>query len=157
MNPYAPPKSELAEPNASTTPRTAPALWNPGAAAGWSLLFSPIFGSLVHMKNWQALGDAGRAAQSKNWAIGSLVALLLSLVVAFVLPESPAVDLLMRAVGFGVLVAWYYSAGKEQVMHVKGAFGTTYPRRGWAQPLLLAVGAVVVLMAGVVLLAVLGV
>ena len=51
-NPYAPPKAEVADVGRT---EVAPALWNPNAAASWSLLFSPAFGAFLHMKNWQAL------------------------------------------------------------------------------------------------------
>jgi hypothetical protein len=44
----------------------APALWNPNAAANWSLLFSPMFGAWLHMKNWAALGEPERAAARRT-------------------------------------------------------------------------------------------
>jgi hypothetical protein len=62
-NPYAPPKAAVED---VVTFEPSPALWNPNAAASWSLLFTPIFGSLLHMKNWQAMGNREKAASSKN-------------------------------------------------------------------------------------------
>jgi hypothetical protein len=51
-----------------TPPPTGPppALWNPKAAAYWSLLFSPAFGAFVHARNADAMGRVDEAkANSK--------------------------------------------------------------------------------------------
>jgi uncharacterized membrane-anchored protein len=136
-NPYAPPKSQVADIHSQDE---APPLWNPNAAANWSLLFSPVFGALVQMKNWQALGEDERAATSKMWAIGSAITIgiftLLSIVSA-VLTSSPDIG---RSVGLILLVVWYFANGRAQSKYVKEQFGTDYPRRGWGKPLLVAVG-----------------
>jgi len=116
-----------------------PPLWNPNAAALWSLLFSPIFGALVHMKNWQALGQTERADRSRRWAMGVAVFLLLLVMASLVLPDSKGVDAMERLLGFVLLIAWYYDSGKPQVTYVLGRYGQTYPRRGWGKPLLYAV------------------
>ena len=61
-NPYAPPKAVVAD----IAPRQdSPPLWNPNAAANWSLLLSPAFGAFLHMKNWEELGEPAKAAASK--------------------------------------------------------------------------------------------
>ena len=61
-NPYAPPTAAVADIGTATAaPR--PPLWNPGAAASWSLLLSPVFGAILHMKNWQAMGEQTAGAQ----------------------------------------------------------------------------------------------
>ena len=65
-NPYAPPQADV-EPVAVETP-AAPSLWNPNAAASWSLIFTPIFGAILHMKNWEALGEPQKAAGARSWA-----------------------------------------------------------------------------------------
>jgi hypothetical protein len=135
-NPYAPPRANLDAPGRPGGAAEAPALWNPAAAARWSLLFSPIFGAAIHMKNWQALGEPEKAATSRTWLIACLALSLLLLASAFVLPDSPALDILSRVAGFGMLIAWYVGSAKRQVSYVAERFGTTYPRRGWGMPLL---------------------
>ena len=60
LNPYSPPGAIIDD------VMNAPPLWNPNAAANWSLLFSPAFGAFVHMKNWQALGEPEKAANAKT-------------------------------------------------------------------------------------------
>jgi hypothetical protein len=134
-NPYAPPKADLERVGA---PAIAPALWNPSAAASWSLLFSPIFGAILHMKNWQALGETQKAAAARSWAIGIAAFFILLTLVSVVMPESRALDSLSRIGGLGLLLAWYFVSGKPQQTYVRTKFGDSYPRRGWSKPLLLA-------------------
>jgi hypothetical protein len=150
-NPYAPPQATVADVNASGEP--APPLWNPGAATAWSLLLTPTFGALLHMKNWQVLGDPERAASAKRWAIGTAAFTLSVMGLVMIVPESSGIDLLIRACGLGVLLAWYYASGKAQVDLVKQRFGTTYPRRGWALPLVIGFGALVALLVTVFVIA----
>lgn len=93
-------------------------LWNPNAAANWSLLFSSAFGSYLHMKNWEALGEVQKAKSSKTWFISSLIFTVLGL-------------------GFFVLVAWYFSIGKKQSIYVKEKFSDNYSKKSWGIPLLI--------------------
>lgn len=147
-NPYAPPKAVVKD---VTAMEAAPPLWNPGAAASWSLLFSPIFGSILHMKNWQAMGDEAMAASSRRWAIGSVAFFAIYLLLSMVLPESKAMDTAGRAGGLALLLAWYFSIAKRQSAQVLARYGKTYPRRGWGKPLLLGVlGYVGVIVAAIV-------
>lgn len=123
----------------------APALWNPAAAANWSLLFTPVFGAALHMKNWRALGDEQKAGQAKMWMIASLVILLGMMLAGIVLPESTELDRMGRSVGMAVLLGWYFTAARAQQKLVKERFGKNYERRGWAKPIgmaLLAIGGV---------------
>lgn len=145
QNPYAPPKAQVADIDELATGENAPALWNPNAAASWSLLFSPIFGAYLHMRNWQALGQPEKVARSKNWLIGSVVCISLLMIIPLLMPDSKGTDALGRAIGFALLITWYYAIGKSQQAFVLGKFGKTYPRRGWAKPLLVAIGIVIAL------------
>jgi uncharacterized membrane protein YfcA len=139
-NLYAPPKAPVAD---IVQGEAAPALWNPGAAASWSLLFSPAFGALVHMKNWQALGEPEKAAASKKWAVIYIVTIVgLSVAEAF-LRSNKTMPALVRLCGFVLLLSWYFASGKPQLEFVKSRYGKQYPRKGWAQPLLIAVGVLI--------------
>jgi hypothetical protein len=54
----------------TTTPapnNRPPALWNPNAAAGWSLLFTPAFGAFLHSRNADAMGRHSEAKANKFW------------------------------------------------------------------------------------------
>ena len=45
------------QPISDQTQGNVPKLWNPEAAGGWSLIFNPVFGSILVLMNWQALGE----------------------------------------------------------------------------------------------------
>jgi hypothetical protein len=136
INPYSPPQTDLSAPAAEL--ENNPPLWNPNAAAMWSLLFSPVFGALVHMKNWQAMGEPEKAAASKRWAIGIVVALIALVVLELAFPTNRLFNAASSFGGFGLLIGWYMASGREQVQVVSMRF-IGYPKRGWGQPLLYAV------------------
>jgi len=147
-NRFAPPKALVEGTLAGHA--EAPALWNPNAAANWSLLFSPVFGAWLHWKNWQRLGEQQRADTARNWLVAAVVMLLASVGVAL------AAGAGARALNFLFLLAWYFSAAKTQAKFVKEHYGDGYPRRGWWQPLGIAIGALVGLWLVVVVLASVG-
>jgi hypothetical protein len=127
-NPYAPPNAPLAEqPEA-----VSQAIWNPNAAAGWSLFLTPVFGPMIHMLNWRVLGEPERAAIAKGWVVGGVVMLTL-----FLAPVSEELDRLFRLVGTVYYFGWYFSAGRTQVRYVRNRLGTSYRRRPWSKALLL--------------------
>lgn len=132
-NPYAAPVARVADAGAEV----APPMWNPNAAASWSLLFTPAFGAFLHMLNWRALGDPAKAGAARTWFIVSMVMLALYLVLAVL---APSFD--MRFIGFGYLLTWYFAAARGQAKYVKDKFGNDYPRNGWGLPLLLGIGGV---------------
>jgi hypothetical protein len=135
-NPYAPPKAEIADSGEGISPP----LWNPNAAANWSLLFSPAFGAFLHMKNWQALGQANRATSAKVWFVLSVVALGgLSCASVMMVPYSKQLAGSVRVVGLLLLLSWYFGSARGQAAYVKTHFGNTYPRRGWFKALAVAV------------------
>jgi len=137
-NPFAPPKAKL-----SDVVEESPPLWNPNAAANWSLLFSPVFGAILHMKNWQALGESGKASSAKRWALLSLLALIVFGIAPILFPSNRNMGGLSRTAGFALLIGWYVSSARAQAVYVKARFGAQYPRRGWMKPLLLALLALV--------------
>lgn len=137
LNPYASPKAVVAD---VFEGQGAPPLWNPTAAGAWSLLFTPVFGAFLHMQNWKALGQPEKAAASKTWMLGSIAFLVAIMVSALFIPPSKIIDRLSNLSGLVLLIVWYYTIGKSQQTYVAERFGKTYPRRGWAIPLLSAVG-----------------
>jgi hypothetical protein len=137
INPYAPPKAAVAD--IVSHEESAP-LWNPNAAANWSLFFSPAFGAYLQMKNWQALGEPDKASTSKAWFVAVLVILLALPLVAALVPGMSGLLRFSSPVGVALLIAWYVSSGRGQARYVKERFGKNYPRKGWGLPLLGAVG-----------------
>ena len=113
-------------------PKSAPALWNPNAAASWSILFTPAFGAYLHAQNARALGRKDEAKSNEAWFYGTLIFLAASLIIPFV----PGLNQLpTRFAGLAVLLVWYFSVAKSQVQYVKDTYGDTYPRSPWGMPL----------------------
>lgn len=139
-NPYSPPRARIAD-----TPEgegNSP-IWNPNAAANWSLLFSPAFGAFVHMLNWRTLGEDAKAASAKAWFIASLLILGFYVVLGFAVPNANAADAASRAIGLTFLIVWYFAAARGQAKYVNEKLGKTYLRKGWTKPLLIALLALV--------------
>jgi hypothetical protein len=101
---------------------TAPPLWNPNAAGLWSVLLSPIFGSVLLRENWKSLGDPEKARAGGYWIAASIV-------MAFV-------SMLAGIAGFIYILIWYFAWQKPQAVHVRERWGSAYPRRRWGAPLL---------------------
>ncbi|MGB7331460.1 MAG: hypothetical protein WBD25_08740, partial [Terriglobales bacterium] len=78
---------EMAKPTLRPTGRP-PALWNPKAAAFWSLLFSPAFGAFLHARNADAMRRADEANANRMWFYVSLAYLGLVFATIFIpIPE----------------------------------------------------------------------
>ena len=133
---YAPPKAKVE--GAALGSVAAPALWNPNAAVNWSLLFTPIFGTWLHMLNWQALGETERAESAKTWLLLSSL-MLVGLNVVGVLVRIVGFAQVTGLVSFVLLLTWYFASARAQARWVAERYGDRYPRKGWWQPLLGAV------------------
>jgi hypothetical protein len=119
------------EPCATEPP---PALWNPNAAACWSLLFSPAFGAFLYARNADTLGRADEARAHRIWFYVSLVfdgLVLLSVLLPSIL------GYLFDLAGLVLLFAWYGSLGKKQMRYVKDTWQDRYQRKSWTTPLLI--------------------
>jgi hypothetical protein len=136
-NRYAPPQAALADPPLSGT---VPHLWNPNTAACLSLLFTPVFGAWVHMRNWQTLGDEAKVAESRTWILISVGVILALAALSAVVPRSSPAHRLGDFCSLALLLGWYFASARSQIRLVKERFGAAYPRRAWARPLLAAIG-----------------
>lgn len=115
-------------------------LWNPNAAVYWSLLFTPIFGSYLQMKNWQALGNATETRNAKNWLIFSVIFIsLIHLGSLFIWNESDTVDIFMRVVVILHLVIWFRTFARTQLEYVKEKLLNQYKKKAWGAPLIISV------------------
>ena len=146
-NPYAAPTASLAD---QVVP--APALWNPNAAASWSLLFTPAFGSFLQMRNWQAMGEDAKAKASWYWFIATFALIALAMLPTFLLPETHALNKIADRAGFIILLTWYISNGREQAKVVSDRFGKNYPRRPWLVPILVGFAGVIAFLVVIVVL-----
>ena len=66
-----------------------PALYNPTAACVLALLFTPIFGALLQARNWDALGEHGRARASRMWVRTTLWLLFVFVIMQAVFQNEP--------------------------------------------------------------------
>ena len=120
-----------AKPLGNQSDGTVPVLWNPEAAGAWSLIFNPIFGSILVLMNWQRLGVKDKVRTAQIW-VGVSLLVLLSL---FFLPRN-----LFSTVSLSYLLVWYFASAKPQAKYINERWGKTYPRRSWLWPLLIAFG-----------------
>jgi len=134
-DPYAPPRARVVD---SPSHAIAPPLWNPNAAANWSLLFSPAFGAYLHMLNWRALGETSRAATAKTWFIVSVALLAIGIAVDLVLPDGSAANAGANSFAVVYLLVWYFASARRQSRYVADKWDGDYPRRPWKRPLLVA-------------------
>ncbi|MCG2584282.1 hypothetical protein [Massilia sp. TS11] len=113
---------------------TAPIrLWNPNAAACWSLFLTPAFGAYLHMRNWEAMNDPKAAMLARRWFQASLAVLAMNLLLGMVFEESRAIDAFLRLFGLAYLLTWYFSHGRVQVRHVQDVYGDDYVRQPWGR------------------------
>jgi hypothetical protein len=138
-NPYAAPKAAVQDADGPGGP--APALWNPNAAANWSLLFTPAFGAYLHMLNWREIGQPERASASKVWFVVSLALLAISLLIGLLASDERGAGGGGRGIALIFLIVWYFASARGQARYVKERWGSDYPRRGWGKPLLIAIAA----------------
>ena len=109
----------------------APALWNPTVAGMWSVLLTPIFGSVVILKNWQSIGEQPRVKTGWAW-------LAVSVAMIIVFGATYWIHLIY-------LLAWYLAWPMKQARYVNERWGANYPKKSWVAPLLVGLGVIVAL------------
>ncbi len=115
----------------ANTPKEV-ALWNPNAAANWSVVFTPAFGAYLHSQNWRAMGENAKAEKSMLWVYATLAVVALSM-----FKEGA------YGIAWAILIAWYFLSARGQVAWVKEKFNDSYVKKGWRQPILYAIGAAI--------------
>lgn len=114
-------------------------LWNPMAAAWWSLLLSPLFAAILLDHNWRSIGNRRKALWSRALTVVSAGALAAGLVCAMV-PTLPATDKLITGVGkiVGViLTAACFSIARSQRQFLAGPDCPHHEKRRWGKPIAL--------------------
>lgn len=125
-----------------------PPLWNPDAAACWSMLFTPVFGAYLIATNWRALGKPEKAATSMIWLWVAIGCLLLAIVI-YGVTDTSTIERLGSMPGTVLLLIWYFIQARPQSLFLKEAHGNNYPKKSWVLPFLAGVSMwVVVLLIG---------
>jgi hypothetical protein len=115
------------------------ALWNPSAAATWSLVFTPAFGAFIHMLNWQALGQPAQAASARRWFYASLAVLVLQIWTRALNARFDTEPLLVHPASLLFLLVWYFGAARAQARLIRARYGASYRRQRWDSVLMGAV------------------
>ncbi len=141
---YPPPAGPTAYAQTSPYPSAAPLpamppLWNPQAAAGWSLLFTPAFGAWLHASNWRTLGDPAKARSNMIWVWATLAMLVGVALLVFADPNG-SLSGSTRYIGLAWLLAWNFATAQGQIKYVKNTLGGNYVKKGWGRPLLIGFG-----------------
>jgi hypothetical protein len=114
-------------------------LWNPAAAVNWSILFTSMFGMILHAHNWHALGKPILARINTVWAWITLPVLLTVTLLLPAMGNHALVALGLIAYVMVFLFGWYFTLGLYQINYVKEHHRAGYRRRDWLQPLGIAV------------------
>jgi hypothetical protein len=126
--------------NDNTNIEQNPKLWNPNAAACWSIIFTPIFGAWVHARNWKTL----KKTQEEKWSmmfVYGLICLNTFIVVYTLFISEPKTG--SGSLSIGLLLTWYFSLGKQQVNYLKDNI-SNYEKKSWLKPLLLGVSGYII-------------
>jgi len=122
------------------TNSSSSALWNPNAAANWSLLFTPAFGAYIHMINWRVLGDPVRANTSRRWFYAGIALLVAYAIGGAVFATSEVIVPVMQAIGLAFLLSWYMFSARHQAKYIKEKYADAYEHKHWGKALLYSFG-----------------
>jgi hypothetical protein len=132
------PQDWLTAPKSVETP---PLLWNPSAAARWSLLFTPAFGAFLHARNAESLGRTDEAKTNKMWFYISIIHSCVAFGVIFL----PAIlNVAYSVASVSILLAWNFAVAAKQIRYVKKELNGRYQRKSLLKPLFIGLGGVVV-------------
>lgn len=101
-------------------------LWNPHVAGAWSLIFTPIFGSVLIKKNWLTLEETNKAKTATIWLYASIIIIVIS-------NWMPIFSLIY-------IVIWYFAFLKKQVDHLN-INKIKYRKKPWRKPIGIAFAA----------------
>ena len=120
----------------------------PRCSCELELFFTPVFGSYIQMLNWKTLSEPEKAASAKTWFYISIGVLLAELVYSiFWEVESRITDLFLGFAALVYLIVWWISTGRWQGIYLREKFGAIYSRKPWGKPLLLVIGAYIIVFA----------
>jgi hypothetical protein len=109
------------------TPQRA-ALYNPTLALVLALIFTPIFGGLLHALNWKALGNDALCARSMAWVRWTFYCFICYTFLEPIFQTLPFGRYMMLALLVGFWLAWASSIGISQVLYVRD-FVPQYERK----------------------------
>jgi hypothetical protein len=124
-------------------------LWNPKACAGWSILFSAVFGGFLVAKNWKSLGQPDRGTKSTIFAWVTLLLIVANIGLSLT-SFGRSIAIWIPLATFAVLIIWYFTAAREQIRFIE-TNAPDYSRKGWGAPIGIALVALLSLVGVAVL------
>lgn len=115
-------------------------LYSPVATAIWSVLLTPLLGSILFEKNWRALGEEEEANKQRIASYCFIAFYALIAFLSFIPSGAVFLEKLPPVTGVIVFVTWWLSIGRQHHQYVKNQFGGDYPRRGLVVPVLATIG-----------------
>jgi hypothetical protein len=113
-------------------------LWNPTIAAGLSLIFTPVFGALLHCMNAEALGDARLCRIAWMWLLLALAFTASGLYLVSLGDITPVSSFAASALLGGYTVIWYSFAANKQTRLVNRLGRLLWRPRSFTLPVLMA-------------------
>ncbi|MEK8088135.1 hypothetical protein WNB94_17180 [Aquabacterium sp. A3] len=116
-----------------------PWLWNPDVAAVLSwLLFTSLFGSLIHAANWKRLGQRGKMWKSVGWAATYVATIMAVVIYGTANHDSDSTYKLVLLANFLNVAFWYFISGRAQSKYLVIDMKNQYRRESWIIPIALA-------------------
>ena len=121
-------------------PQEQPWLWNPDVAALLSMLvFTGLFGSLIHAANWKRMGRVEHMWRSIGWGIGLIVVWMGVLLYGHFNLDIEFTFKWLMAVNFIHVAMWYFASGRVQSKVLAYEMNNQYRHESWIIPAVLAV------------------
>ncbi|MEJ2453489.1 MAG: hypothetical protein P8103_04965 [Candidatus Thiodiazotropha sp.] len=86
------------------------------------MFFTPVFGSILLLRDWQAIGDNDQVKLGWIWLAVSLCVVIVTMFVG--------------KYGLVYLIVWYFAWQKRQTEYITEKWRKDIPRKGWILPLL---------------------
>lgn len=112
-------------------------LWNPLASAGWSLLFSPLFGAILLDRNWRVLDQKDQARWTRLLFWLSASAILFGFIVApidFTPGAEKTITGISKIIGISLTGACF-TIGRHQKRFLAESGRANYPKKSWSKPI----------------------
>jgi hypothetical protein len=119
-------------------PRSDVSLWNPDAAAFFSLLLTPLFGATLHFLNSRQLGDDTQSLKAGLALVAAALVTFGALYVGF--SDEISVRNTLAASGMVAFytLLWYVFVGHGQSKLVSARYGTRYRKMSLSIPVVIA-------------------
>lgn len=132
-----------AEPPITSSDRTGaerPPLWNPRTATWWGVLLSPAFSAYIHMRNWEALGQDDKVAETRTWFYLMLGYVILCFVLSAVSHIAQQDVTPPPSIPFALMLVWHIWGGRAQERYIAALTRGAYTRRPWSKAVWCCIG-----------------